>query len=283
MMLDYYAATVAVTDEKKEEVERVTRKQGNDDIGGNIWMAERRKRITSSNTGIIAKRRSTTKVANLVKTLLQSTFKGTAATEWGKLQEPATCEAYQEVKRSSLTGIRVHSCGLVIDPVHSWLAASPDGLVTDPSSPADPAGIVEFKNPYKQRGMGVKEAANKCKDFCLKEKDDCLKLKRTHHYYYQIQATMYCTKRKWCDFVVRTTVDLHIERIVWDPQFWLSVLPVLRTFYFTAILPELALPRIHKGGIREANGWLKDPAAWKQQITALQLDSKIVILNKNIS
>lgn len=70
MMLDYYAATVAVTDEKKEEVERVTRKQGNDDIGGNIWMAERRKRITSSNTGIIAKHRSTTKVANLVKTLL---------------------------------------------------------------------------------------------------------------------------------------------------------------------------------------------------------------------
>ena len=115
------------------------------------------------------------------------------------------------------------------------------------------------------------DEANKCKDFCLKEKDDCLKLKRTHQYYYQIQATMYCTKRKWCDFVVRTTVDLHKEslRIVWDPQFWLSVLPVLRTFYFTAILPELALPRIQKGGIREANGWLKDPAAWKQQITAL--------------
>ena len=55
---------------------------------------------------------------------------------------------------------------------------------------------------------------------------------------------MFCTKTKWCDSVVRTTVDLHMQRIVWDPHFWMSVLPRLHDFYFTAILPELALPRM---------------------------------------
>ncbi len=264
MMLDYYKTNVAITDQKALQVELSTRSQGaGENIAGNTWLAERRKRITSSNTGVIAKRRSTTKVGSLVKTLLYSTFKGTVATEWGKLQEPEACKAYLETKRPSSPGICVQPSGLIIHPEHHWLAVSPDGLVSDPASP-DPAGIVEFKNPYKQRDMAVRDAA-KSKEFCLTVSGDCLRLKRTHQYYYQVQATMFCAKRKWCDFVVRTTVDLHVERIAWDPQFWMSVLPRLHDFYFTAILPELTLPHLHKGGIREPAEWLKDPKAWKQQ------------------
>ena len=269
MMLDYYKTNTAITDQKVLEVERVTRGQGTaDDIAGNIWLAERRKRITSSNTGLIARRRCTTKVANLVKNLLYSTFQGTAATEWGKLQEPETSKAYLDTKRPSSPGITVYPSGLVVHPEHHWLAASPDGLVTDPSSP-EPAGIVEFKNPYKFREVALKDAVKQDNSFCLTETDHYLRLKHSHHYYYQVQAAMFCTKTKWCDFVVRTTVDLHIERIVWDPQFWMSVLPRLHDFYFTAILPELALPRMHTGGIREPAEWLKDPKAWEQQTKTL--------------
>ena len=39
----------------------------------------------------------------------------------------------------------------------------------------------------------------------------------------------------------------------------MSVLPKLHNFYFTAILPELALPRMHTGGIREPKEWLSKP------------------------
>ena len=52
-------------------------------------------------------------------------------------------------------------------------------------------------------------------------------------------------------FVVRTEVDLHIERICFHSDFWNANTHRLRAFYFQATLPELALPRLRKGGIRE--------------------------------
>ena len=119
--------------------------------------------------------------------------------------------------------------GLVVHPEHHWIAASPDGLVNDPSSP-DTLGIVEFKNPYAEREKPLIEAA-KDKNFCLAFKNNCLSLKHTHQCYYQVQVTMFCTKRKWCDFVVRTT-DLHIERIQFNPQFWMPVLNIATQVLF---------------------------------------------------
>ena len=158
----------------------------------------------------------------------------------------------------------------MIHPEHNWLAASPDGLVTDPAAP-DPAGIVEFKNPYRHRDILLRDAASAAKDFCLtvNTQTSPLRLKHSHNYYYQIPAAMFCTRVKWCDFVVRTNVDLHVQRVPWDPQFWLSVLPKLHNFYFTAILLKLALPRMHIGGIREPKEWLSKPDTWKQQTETL--------------
>ena len=48
---------------------------------------------------------------------------------------------------------------------------------------------------------------------------------------------MFCTQRKWCDLVVRTQ-DIHIERIIYNDEFWASVMPKLKTFYFTAVYPN---------------------------------------------
>jgi len=52
-------------------------------------------------------------------------------------------------------------------------------------------------------------------------------------------------------FVVRTRKDLYIERIHYDEQWWRTQLSKLETFYFKALLPELACPLYHTGGIRE--------------------------------
>ena len=84
------------------------------------------------------------------------------------------------------------------------------------------------------RNISLQEAVTQKKaDFCLAEKDGSPRLKRTHAYFYQIQATMYCTGRQWCDFVVRTTVSLHIERVSFDTDFWKSAMLRLRTFFFS--------------------------------------------------
>ena len=86
MMLDYYTTNVKISEQRILDIERVTRGQSTpDDIGSNIWLAERRKRITSSNTGAIAKRRATTKVAN--STLLH--FQRQRSNRVGKA--PRTC------------------------------------------------------------------------------------------------------------------------------------------------------------------------------------------------
>ena len=87
MTINYYQTYVVVSQTQASEIECLTRQQGADDNSSNIWLAERHKRITSSNIGRISKRRKSTKVANTVKQLLYSNFHGTAATRWGTFQE----------------------------------------------------------------------------------------------------------------------------------------------------------------------------------------------------
>ena len=54
-----------------------------------------------------------------------------------------------------------------------------------------------------------------------------------------------------CDFVIRTNKELYIERIYRNDTWWQKQLLKLKTFYFQALLPELACTRYYSGGIRE--------------------------------
>ena len=153
-----------------------------------------------------------------------------------------TSTKYLEEKKSS-SHITTCKSGLVISLENPWLAASPGGLVHDPME-NPPDGIVEFKNSYSMRNNTLRKAAGIQKGFCLSldKSTDELSLKQNHDYFYQIQCTMYCTQHAWCDLVVRTK-DMHIERIYFQAEFWLKgVIPKLKAFYFTAILPELSSP-----------------------------------------
>ena len=252
-MKEYYETHVVITAEDMEMIEVLTRNQsqGDCEIASNKWKAERRKRLTSSIIGQVARRRSTTKVAKLVKTLLYSSFTENTATNWGLSQEQVTRKEYLKKKSQS----SVQPSGLVISLQFPWIAASPDGLVTDPSL-ENPPGLVEYNNPYKYRNIELTEAA-KSKDFCLQTSPTGeLHLKTNHFYYYQVQGAMFCTGRKWCDIVVRTLVDFHIEKIYWNEDLWSEIFPKLQRFYITAVLPELARPRLQHGGIREPKKWL---------------------------
>ena len=62
-----------------EGLERRTRKQAESEE----WKSERRKRLTASRMGGIAKMRKTTKRSNTVRDLLYSTFRGNKATRYG--------------------------------------------------------------------------------------------------------------------------------------------------------------------------------------------------------
>ena len=117
-----------------------------------------------------------------------------------------------------------------------------------------PTGLVEIKNPYSTRQLTLTEACNSS-TFCLEQKQRdgqvAYRLKRKHDYYYQVQCQLYCADKAWCDFVLRTEMELHVERVYRDHSWWSEQIPKLKTFYFNALLPELACPRHGKGGIRE--------------------------------
>ena len=244
----YYETKVTVTPERADEIEQSTREQ--DDSPE--WIGERRKRLTASVVGGIAKMRETTSRSKRVESILYTTFRGNAATRYGATMEDTVRQEYQTYQRQNgHPNLKVDNCGLFVSLCNPWLAATPDGVVDDPSEPQR-LGLIEIKNPYTARNQTLMEAAQKSA-FCLEQNknDSSFRLKRRHDYFYQVQTQLYCTARHWCDFTVQTSKDFHIERIYVDKAWQESNLPKLKKFYFSALLPELACPRHHKGGIRE--------------------------------
>jgi hypothetical protein len=92
------------------------------------------------------------------------------------------------------------------------LGASPDFLVFD-GAEANSSGIGEVKCPFSKKDMTVDEAC-KDKNFCLQKLTGKIQLKKSHNYFYQIQECMATLNVSWCDFLVFTNVDLHIERSI---------------------------------------------------------------------
>lgn len=231
------------------KIEEETREQAENEK----WMMERRKRITASNVGGIAKMKQTTKRSKKVEALLYNSFRGNKATKYGSEMDEFTRQQYVTHQQgNNHPDLTVEKCGLHISHLDNWLAATPDGIVHDPSDTAHPLGLVEIKNPFSAKDKSLDEAC-KQSGFCLEvnKANNTRRLKHRHDYYYQVQCQLYCTDKNWCDFVLRTNKDIHIERINRDVKWWDTQLPKLRKFYFSSLLPELACPRHRHGGIRE--------------------------------
>ena len=248
----FYQTKVVVTEAEAANLEQCTQGQA----ASEKWSSERRKRLTASKVGSISKMKATTKRSKKVKQLLYNTFRGNVATRYGmKLEQKTKQEYLTHQQCMGHPGLTVYSAGLFVSPTNPWMAASPDGLVQDPTHATDPQGLVEIKNPYSVRDKSLGEACT-TSSFCLESQAQedgkvTYKLKTKHDYYYQMQCQMYCTDRNWCDFVLRTNKELHVQCIYRDRRWWDGQLPTLRSFYFDALLPELACPRQGKGGIRE--------------------------------
>ena len=76
----------------------------------------------------------------------------------------------QKLKSSALgRPVTVQDCGLFIDAQRPWLAASPDGIVTDSLTGQ---WLLEVKCPYKHRQRRVEDACRDDPGFCLEIKDD---------------------------------------------------------------------------------------------------------------
>ena len=245
---DYFGRTVS----EKESADIATRTvlQAEDDTGE--WELQRKGRLTASHFGEIAKRRAS--YTPLTTRLVYGKSRDTKATRHGRMNEPVARQAYAVYLLSRHPIARVQTTRVHIDVAQGWLAASPDGLVYDPSTD-NPDGLVEIKCPFRAVDTSLLDLCTKpelkTSNFCLEYKSDTghFRLKRSHHYYYQVQGQLHVTRRTWCDFFVWTPRqdDRVVEHIAADEVFWNTIYPKLRRFYLGSMLPELVNPR-HPSG-----------------------------------
>ena len=93
------------------------------------------------------------------------------------------------------TRVHVAKCGFFVEKEKGILAASPNGLVTDPSK-GNPHGIIEAKNVIIVKdGETLKDALIR-KSIC-KMSDTGLKVNKSHMYFYQVQQQLFVVNRIW--------------------------------------------------------------------------------------
>ena len=242
-----YVSAQKIPPDVSYRIEKSTRGQ----VKNKLWQYLHNGRITSSRFHDIYVRKPNTSPDKLVISLLgyyQTLSEGNLPPQlqWGRTREAVAREAYvQTMQDNGHSGIVVKDCGLSLLAERSYLGASSDGRVYDPTSP-HPSGVLEIKCPYSIHGellikCSIPEIVKKYgKKFFMEEINGQLKLQKTSRYFSQVQGEMAILGVPWCDFVVWTLTDIYIERINFDRAFWQDeLLPKLDHFYTTCVVPEL--------------------------------------------
>lgn len=225
-----------------DNIEKKSRGQGKN----SNWIDARKGRITSSNFGLVCKKRKDTPPEGMMKTVMGYRDFKVPATEWGKKHEPAARRTYtRELKTTHNDhNVQVTIPGLVVNPQLPYLGCSPDGVVT--CEQCSDKELLEIKCPFKYRNMSPTDAAKDPK-FCSTIVNGKLKLKLDHNYHYQIQGQLGISRHSWCDFYIWTLEGTYIERIYFDEVFWSAMLQKLKQFYRQFIVPELFTNRVKRG------------------------------------
>ena len=230
--------------EEAAEVEKNTRGQSADPL----WHDSRNQRITSSKCYRCAVLKDTTSPTKAIQEVLgYKQFAQTKEMKEGLSKEPEIIQEFlNTMNEKGHKRIKVERSGLIVSTLHGFLAASPDGLVKDPSH-EPPEGMLEMKYIQMKEDETLTEALLR-KRICVYDNEE-LTVNRCHQYFYQVQHQMYVAGRYWNDFVVKGSLstELFIKRVQFDPTFWGPVLLKLNQFFEKHMLPELAYPRIKYG------------------------------------
>ncbi|KAK3106916.1 hypothetical protein FSP39_002901 [Pinctada imbricata] len=205
-----------------KEIERGTRDQAD----SQLWMKEKRNRLTASNFGKVLQRKSTPNEKFLSKIFRPKSL------EYGKRNEENAKAKYLKQHPSR----HFHKCGLVINEKFTFLGARQDGKLCDDGV----CGIVEIKCPFSARNFTICQSLDAIQNFCLeKNNDGTIQLKRSHQYYVQIQGQLMITGCEFCEFIVFTQKDLFVERILPDVTFMNAMLVKLASFFKNHAKPLL--------------------------------------------
>lgn len=193
------------------------------------WFRERKNRITGSSFHQVANMRNTTSCAKVLDRLMYDAGRDvdTPALRYGREHEDLAIRAYEAKFNCSVQ----RPVGLIVHPVHGFLAATPDGVVSNDL-------ILEVKCPKNAENTNINDLIEKG---TFLDKNKCLK--KTHDYYSQVQCQLACTGARFCDFFVWSPTESVCDRIEFDQDFFENKLKRIFEFFHECILPEIVDPR----------------------------------------
>ena len=187
------------------------------------WFQARKSRITASKFGSIVHRVKRPTEPFFKKIFGENDIRS-CSTEYGKRNELNAKARYMELYPTR----HFHDCGLVVNPEFMFLGATPDGkLCSDGES-----GIVEIKCPWSARNCTIDEACVNTKFYLEKNNLSNITLKKDHEYFAQIQGQLMVTGADFCEFIVFTSKDIFVQRILPDVTYMEdTLLPRLSEFF----------------------------------------------------
>lgn len=215
-----FLTNISLSKYERSRLEEMTRAQGKSEL----WMTERRIRVTSSFFGRICKVKNENSYDNIVKTILYPKEMNVPALKYGSLNEDVARKTYSQKFK-----INIDNAGLVVHDKYPFIAASPDGFIGK-------SKIIEIKCPYSIRDLDP----NSCDiDFLDRYNTN---INKNHNYYYQIQGTLEVTDRQQCDLIIYSKKGLKVVGVERSVEFWLDIKHKLVGFYMNHLLPQIIFP-----------------------------------------
>ena len=232
---ELYQSHVVLNFDEVKSLEANTRTQSD----SKVWYNARKLRITASIMKEVCHRKSTTSCEAFIRAKLLPAQITTTATCYGKQHEKDAISSYICYQKSQGINVEVSKSGLVVDSVENWLAASPDGIVIDPTEKEHKKGCLEVKCPYVCNMTTITDACRQVPAFCLVEQEGTMCLSESHKYFYQIQTQMHVTRLQWCDFVVWCPKEVFVQRIWYNTIFTKEAVQTAKKFYFEKFLSSV--------------------------------------------
>ena len=209
----------------------------------NLWREERKHRITASNFGKIAKRKSQP-TPEFIRAICDPVdISNLPFVKYGRENEDKVADMYvKKMHEEGNNGPRVAEVGLCVNPSLPHLGASLDRIVFDPMSNEKYGGL-EIKTNPKAGSMGLSIAdtvghPSFGANHFLVSKDGQIKLNTEHTYYYQLQGQLGLSVLPWIDFTAHSGIgDIFKERVFPDKELWSKIMvPKLNSFFFNHAL-----------------------------------------------
>ena len=123
----------------------------------------------------VTHRKESTNCQAFIKKKLLSKNIDTKATRYGKMNEAVAIQAYVNYQLKRGINVKIDACGLYIHSSESWLAASPDAIVTDFFSGGQDRGCLEVKCPLTCEKMTFHNACRAVPSLKMVHKCFCRK------------------------------------------------------------------------------------------------------------